>query len=89
MASKGLHSTGVSTDISITYLSSGGKIGEDIHIKCTCDKIGRTLAFTSIELFNADRSKLFARGTHTKYVKDAYKDPKNQLELGKSKSDEN
>ena len=28
VASKGLHSTGVSTDLSVTYLNAGGKIGD-------------------------------------------------------------
>ncbi|VVT56095.1 uncharacterized protein SAPINGB_P004806 [Magnusiomyces paraingens] len=84
VASKGLYSTGVSTDISVTYLSSGGKVGDEINIKCTCDRMGRTLAFTTIELSNV-HNKVFARGSHTKYIKDAYKDPLNQIDAHKIK----
>lgn len=35
--------------------------------------MGRTLAFTTVELFDEKHNKLFARGSHTKYIKDAYK----------------
>jgi hypothetical protein len=38
VASRGLYSTGVSTDISVTYLSSGGKIGDLIRAEVSCDK---------------------------------------------------
>jgi acyl-coenzyme A thioesterase 13 len=38
VASRGLFATGVSTDLSVTYLSSGGKIGDLIKAEVTCDK---------------------------------------------------
>jgi hypothetical protein len=38
VASRGLFSTGVSTDLNVTYLSSGGKIGDLIKAEVTCDK---------------------------------------------------
>jgi acyl-coenzyme A thioesterase 13 len=38
VASRGLFATGVSTDLNVTYLSSGGKIGELIKAEVTCDK---------------------------------------------------
>jgi hypothetical protein len=38
VASRGLFSTGVSTDLSVTYLSSGGKIGDLIRAEVSCDK---------------------------------------------------
>lgn len=38
VASRGLFATGVSTDLNVTYLSSGGKIGDTIKAEVTCDK---------------------------------------------------
>lgn len=38
VASRGLFATGVSTDLNVTYLSSGGKVGDLIRAEVTCDK---------------------------------------------------
>lgn len=38
VASKGLFATGVSTDLNVTYLSSGGKIGDIIRGETVCDR---------------------------------------------------
>ena len=38
LASRGLFSTGVSTDISVTYLNSGGKVGDTVKGEVVCDK---------------------------------------------------
>ena len=38
VASRGLFSTGVSTDLNVTYLNSGGKIGDLIRAEVVCDK---------------------------------------------------
>jgi acyl-coenzyme A thioesterase 13 len=38
VASRGLFATGVSTDLNVTYLSSGGKIGDLVKAEVTCDK---------------------------------------------------
>lgn len=51
----------------MTYLSSGGKIGDTIRAEVTCDKFGKTLAYTSIKFTNA-KDELVARGSHTKSV---------------------
>ena len=51
--------------ISVTYLASGGKIGDTIRAEVTCDKFGKTLAYTSIKFMNA-KDELVARGSHTK-----------------------
>ncbi|KAI9298158.1 Thioesterase/thiol ester dehydrase-isomerase [Neoconidiobolus thromboides FSU 785] len=40
---------GVSVDINISYLA-GAKVGEKIRVESRVDKIGRSLAFTSVEL---------------------------------------
>ncbi|CAN9079772.1 unnamed protein product [Alternaria alternata] len=79
VASRGLFATGVSTDLNVTYLSSGGKIGDLIKAEVTCDKFGKTLAFTSIA-FSNNKGEVFARGSHTKYVALAWKDPNNIVE---------
>ncbi|RPA97833.1 Thioesterase/thiol ester dehydrase-isomerase [Choiromyces venosus 120613-1] len=79
VASKGLFSTGVSTDLNVTYLTSGGKVGHVVRGEATCDKFGKTLAYTTVLFHNKD-NQLVARGSHTKYVKIALTDPKNILE---------
>ncbi|CEL02398.1 HotDog domain-containing protein [Aspergillus pseudodeflectus] len=79
VASRGLYATGVSTDLNVTYLSSGGKVGDKILAEVTCDKFGKTLAYTSIRFMNCN-GDVFARGSHTKYVALAWKDPKNIVE---------
>ncbi|CAO2647976.1 Nn.00g088980.m01.CDS01 [Neocucurbitaria sp. VM-36] len=79
VASRGLFATGVSTDLNVTYLSSGGKIGDLIKAEVTCDKFGKTLAYTSINFTNT-KGEVFARGSHTKYVALAWKDPNNIVE---------
>lgn len=38
LASRGLYSTGVSTDLNVTYLNSGGKVGDVIRAEAVCDK---------------------------------------------------
>ncbi|RAO73761.1 uncharacterized protein BHQ10_009773 [Talaromyces amestolkiae] len=79
VASRGLFSTGVSTDLNVTYLSSGGKVGDRIKAEVSCDKFGKTLAYTSIKFMN-DKGEVFARGSHTKYIALAFKDPNNIVE---------
>jgi acyl-coenzyme A thioesterase 13 len=79
VASRGLFSTGVSTDLNVTYLSSGGKVGNRIKAEVSCDKFGKTLAYTSIKFTN-EKDEVFARGSHTKYIALAFKDPKNIVE---------
>ncbi|KAK5705967.1 hypothetical protein LTS12_028235 [Elasticomyces elasticus] len=67
VASRGLFATGVSTDLNVTYLSGGGKVGDKILAEVNCDKFGKTLAYTSIKFLNP-QGDLVARGSHTKYV---------------------
>lgn len=38
VASRGLFATGVSTDLNVTYLSSGGKVGDLVKAEVSCDK---------------------------------------------------
>ena len=79
VASRGLFATGVSTDLNVTYLSSGGKIGDVVRAEVACDKFGKTMAFTSIKFMNKDGA-VVARGSHTKYVAIAWKDENNRVE---------
>jgi acyl-coenzyme A thioesterase 13 len=43
------------------------------------DTVGKTLAYTSINFSNS-KGDVFARGSHTKYVALAFKDPNNIVE---------
>ncbi|RHZ60589.1 PaaI family thioesterase [Aspergillus thermomutatus] len=101
VASRGLFATGVSTDLNVTYLSSGGKVGDRIQawsedepsqahvildhanfgpsICLTKSTVGKTLAYTNIKFMNS-KGEVFARGSHTKYVALAWKDPQNIVE---------
>ncbi|KAB8218180.1 esterase [Aspergillus novoparasiticus] len=79
VASRGLFATGVSTDLNVTYLSSGGKVGDKILAEASCDKFGKTLAYTSIKFINSN-GEIVARGSHTKYIAFAWKDPQNIVE---------
>lgn len=40
LASRGLFHTGVSTDLNVTYLNSGGKVGDLVRAEAICDKRG-------------------------------------------------
>ncbi|KAL1635382.1 hypothetical protein SLS56_001807 [Neofusicoccum ribis] len=63
----------------VTYLNSGGTEGNTIRAEVVCDKFGKTLAYTNIKFFN-DKNEIVARGSHTKYVTLAWKDPQNIVE---------
>ncbi|KAL9076188.1 MAG: hypothetical protein Q9161_001235 [Pseudevernia consocians] len=65
VASKGLFATGVSTDLNVTYINSGGKIRDTLRAEATCEKLGKTLAYTSVRFLNG-KDELVARGSHTK-----------------------
>ena len=78
VASRGLFSTGVSTDIQISYLRSGGTQGSVIRAVASCDGFGKTLAYTKCDFYDA-KGRLVARGSHTKYVAKAREHEKNDL----------
>ncbi|KAG5913091.1 hypothetical protein E4U42_001481, partial [Claviceps africana] len=67
VASTGRYATGVSTDLNVTYLAPGGRPGDVLRGVATCDKIGKTLAYTTVTFTNS-KGQLAARGSHTKYV---------------------
>ncbi|KAF9929206.1 hypothetical protein FBU30_001766 [Linnemannia zychae] len=70
IATENMHSTGVSTDLNVSFIS-GAKIGDMLSIDSRCDKIGGTLAYTSVEIKVDD--KIVALGRHTKFVHLAHK----------------
>ncbi|KAI0036434.1 Thioesterase/thiol ester dehydrase-isomerase [Vararia minispora EC-137] len=67
VASKGQYMTGVSTDISASFVRPAGKPGEILKMVGTVTALGRSLAYTRIDFFN-EKGDLAAYGTHTKYV---------------------
>lgn len=70
IASCGLDSTGVSTDIHVNYLSSA-TTGDWIEIESRANKVGKSLAFTTVTISKKTESGLtiVAQGSHTKYVR--------------------
>ncbi|CCG84057.1 protein of unknown function [Taphrina deformans PYCC 5710] len=79
VASRGLYSTGVSTDLSVTYLKSAGKIGDSVTCRFICDSLGKTLAYTRVEFMN-EQGQMVARGSHTKFIAIARTHEENCLE---------
>ncbi|GAK66409.1 thioesterase/thiol ester dehydrase-isomerase [Moesziomyces antarcticus] len=77
IASKGLYSTGVSTDINTTYVKAAGTAGTTINVQAHLISMGKTLAFTRVELLHQDSGQLLAYGSHTKYIKAAMRDAEN------------
>nr|CAG8593172.1 3545_t:CDS:2 [Entrophospora candida] len=77
IAAKGLYSTGLSTDLNVSFINIAKK--DDIVIMdAECVKLGKTLAHTIIELKNKNNeNKLIAQGRHTKFVSIAHNDDKN------------
>ncbi|KAL4889125.1 HotDog domain-containing protein [Aspergillus ambiguus] len=70
IASHGLDVTGVSTDIHVNYLSTA-TTGDWLEIEGRAEKVGRTLAFTTITISKKTESSpvVVAKGSHTKYIK--------------------
>ncbi|KAE8144356.1 Thioesterase/thiol ester dehydrase-isomerase [Aspergillus avenaceus] len=71
IASCGLDSTGVSTDIHINYLSTAAA-GDCLEIEGRATKVGKTLAFTTVtisKVTGTGEDVIVAQGTHTKYIK--------------------
>ena len=70
IASHGLDSTGVSTDIHVNYLSTATD-GDWLEIESRANKVGKSLAFTTVTISKKTDSGLtiVAQGSHTKYVR--------------------
>ena len=48
----------------------GAKIGEEVTVSAKASKIGKTLAFLTVDLHDS-QGRLLAQGKHTKYVGDS------------------
>ncbi|KAJ5946244.1 hypothetical protein N7454_003083 [Penicillium verhagenii] len=70
IASHGLDSTGVSTDIHVNYLSTATE-GDWLEIESRANKVGKSLAFTTVTISKRTEESLtiVAQGSHTKYVR--------------------
>ena len=71
IASTGLNKTGVSTDIHTIYISTAEE-NDLLEIVGRASKVGKTLAFTTIEIKRIGpdgQQSPVCNGTHTKYVK--------------------
>ena len=62
VASRGLFATGVSTDLNVTYLSSGGKIGDLVKAEVSCDKCKSLLPDSNLGLWQARIADLMQLG---------------------------
>ncbi|KAH8909231.1 Thioesterase/thiol ester dehydrase-isomerase [Coniochaeta sp. PMI_546] len=73
IASTGLHKTGVSTDIHISYVSTA-KDNDMIEIEAWVSKVGRSLAYTMVEIRKVGvggiggKGLIVCTGSHTKYL---------------------
>lgn len=84
LASKGLYSTGVSTDLNVTFLRSGGSVGDKVDMQASVVSMGRTLAFTTVDLTQPGTGKILVQGRHTKFIGTALKGEQNEIEAMKA-----
>ncbi|KAL7750755.1 hypothetical protein RI367_003712 [Sorochytrium milnesiophthora] len=59
--------SGVTTDLCISCLR-GAPIGTTLQIHAYCQRLGRQMAFTSIDLLDKATGKMIASGRHTKFL---------------------
>ncbi|KZT23441.1 thioesterase thiol ester dehydrase-isomerase [Neolentinus lepideus HHB14362 ss-1] len=67
VATHGKYMTGVSTDIGTSFIRPAGKPGDVLNAVGVLTAMGKSLAFTRVDFFNA-KGDLVAYGHHTKYV---------------------
>lgn len=70
IATHGLQSTGLSTDMHISYVSTA-KEGEELEIEGRTSRVGRTLGFTTVVISKRKENgelAVVAQGSHTKYI---------------------
>lgn len=63
--------TGASVDLNVSYLGSAG-LGDEIEIEGRAEKVGGSLAFTSVTLYKVKdgvRGDVIVMGRHTKFVR--------------------
>jgi acyl-coenzyme A thioesterase 13 len=67
MTYPGISSAGVSVALNLSYLSVALE-GQDILMKATTDKVGKRLAYLSMDILSKASGSIVAKGTHTKYI---------------------
>ncbi|KAH9947574.1 Thioesterase/thiol ester dehydrase-isomerase [Amylocystis lapponica] len=67
VATKGQFMTGVSVDIGTSFVKPAGRIGDELIGKAAIIGIGKSLAYTRVDFYNA-AGQLAAYGHHTKYI---------------------
>ncbi len=70
IATHGLEKTGASIDIHVTYIGTA-HVGETIQIEATANKVGRSVAFTTIRisrLVDGMPGPMVVTASHTKYI---------------------
>lgn len=73
IATHGLEKTGASIDIHVTYIG-GAQIGDTIQVEATANKVGRSVAFTTIKIYklvDGVPGPMVATASHTKYLSQA------------------
>ncbi|KAI9176155.1 hypothetical protein H9P43_006520 [Blastocladiella emersonii ATCC 22665] len=66
----GFATTGVSSDLAVSYLTAAARNGDTLRIVAEADRVGKSLAFTSVRILT-EQGELAVRGSHTKYVRGA------------------
>ncbi|WFC95203.1 hypothetical protein MBRA1_001850 [Malassezia brasiliensis] len=72
VASKGWYNTGISTDINATFVKPGGRMGDKVTVLGEVVGMGKTLAYTRIELRDPKTQAILAYGSHTKFIRMAF-----------------
>lgn len=70
ISSHGLEKSGASIDIHVTYIGTA-QVGETIEIEALANKVGRSMAFTTIricKLVDGKPGPMVATASHTKYI---------------------
>ncbi|KAI9058302.1 Thioesterase/thiol ester dehydrase-isomerase [Trametes sanguinea] len=67
VATKGQFMTGVSVDIGTSFVKPAGRVGEELTANAVVTGIGKSLAYTRVDFYNA-QGQLAAYGHHTKYI---------------------
>jgi acyl-coenzyme A thioesterase 13 len=71
IATHGLEKTGASVDIHVNYISTA-HVGDLIEVEGTANKVGRTMAFTSVKVtkfIDGELGPIIATASHTKYIR--------------------
>ncbi|KAH7285576.1 hypothetical protein KP509_33G034700 [Ceratopteris richardii] len=65
--STGLPYSGVSVDINVTFMAAA-ELGEEIEIESKALRVGKSLAFVTVDIRKKATGKLVAQGRHTKFI---------------------